>query len=155
MFYRPLGAADITATESIRVLTGVTAETINLAELVAHASARTAGAVVTFDGVVRSNDAGRAVTRLEYEAHPDAAAALGRLVGEFADNHPEVIRIAAVHRVGRLEVGDSALVTVVAAEHRSEAFAVCAELVELIKHGIPVWKRQVFADGTDEWVNSA
>ncbi len=141
--------------ESSHVLTDVTSEPIDLARLRAWASSRDAGAVVTFDGVVRASDHERSVSRLEYEAHPDAGIVLDQLVREFAASHPDVLGIAAVHRIGCLEIGESALVAVVTAQHRREAFTACAELVEAIKHGIPVWKRQFFTDGTDEWVNSA
>ena len=66
---------------------------------------------------------------------------------------PGVLAVAVSHRVGTLEVGDVALVAAVSAAHRGEAFDVCARLVDEVKHRLPVWKRQVFADGTDEWVN--
>lgn len=62
--------------------------------------------------------------------------------------------VAVEHRLGRLEIGDVALACAVAAEHRQQAFAACAELVEEVKRRLPVWKHQIFADGTDEWVNS-
>ena len=63
--------------------------------------------------------------------------------------------IAASHRIGRLEIGEAALVAAVAADHRAAAFGTCARLVDTVKERLPVWKRQFFADGTDEWVNSA
>ena len=63
--------------------------------------------------------------------------------------------IAASHRVGTLHIGDAALVAAVAADHRGAAFETCARLVDTVKARLPVWKHQFFADGTDEWVNSA
>ena len=63
--------------------------------------------------------------------------------------------IAASHRVGTLQIGDAALVAAVAADHRQAAFETCARLVDAIKERLPVWKHQFFADGTEEWVNSA
>ena len=113
-----------------------------------------AGAVVTFSGDVRDNDHGKAVTRLEYEGHPTAAAVLAEVAREVAARH-DVIAIAVMHRVGPLGIGDAALVAAVSAAHRSEAFAACADLVDETKHRLPVWKHQVFTDGTDEWVNCA
>jgi molybdopterin synthase catalytic subunit len=110
------------------------------------------GATVVFCGVVRDRDEGRHVVELEYEAHPSAATVLADVAAQFADA-PDVLAIAVSHRVGRLEVGDVALVAAVAAPHRREAFDACARLVDEVKHRLPVWKRQVFADGTDEWVN--
>jgi molybdopterin synthase catalytic subunit len=111
-----------------------------------------AGARVLFLGAVRDNDAGREVVELEYEAHPSAEDVLRRIVAEFGVS-PDVVALAVSHRSGRLAVGDLALVAAVAARHRREAFDICAELVDEVKRRLPIWKRQVFADGTDEWVN--
>jgi molybdopterin synthase catalytic subunit len=72
---------------------------------------------------------------------------------EIASRYSGVRALAVSHRVGPLAIGDVALACAVAAEHRKEAFAVCSELVDEVKRRLPVWKRQVFADGTDEWVN--
>lgn len=111
-----------------------------------------AGAHVVFRGVVREHDGGRAVVSLEYEGHPTAGDVLAGIAAEVADD-PEVLALAVSHRVGRLAVGDVALVAAIATAHRKEAFEICARLVEEVKHRLPVWKRQVFADGSDEWVN--
>lgn len=108
------------------------------------------GAVVVFTGVVRDHDGGQAVSLLEYEAHPDAERFLTAVCTEVAQAHG--LPVAAIHRVGSLRVGDLALVAAAAAPHRAEAFAVCADLVERIKHEVPIWKRQHFADGISEWV---
>ena len=109
------------------------------------------GAVVTFDGVVRDHDEGRGVARLEYTAHPSAQQVLAEVAGEIARRHPDVL-IAVAHRVGPLAIGDSALVCAVAAAHRKQAFAACDELVDTVKQRVPIWKHQVFTDGTTEWV---
>jgi molybdopterin synthase catalytic subunit len=111
-----------------------------------------AGAVVSFQGVVREHDHGRDVARLEYHAHPSAADVLAQVAKEMAEL-PGVVDIAVSHRIGMLEVGDVALAAAVSSAHRADAFAVCARLVDEVKHRLPVWKRQVFADGSDEWVN--
>ena len=113
----------------------------------------TAGAVVSFAGVVRDHDHDRGVTRLDYEAHPSAGAVLAEIAAEIAAD-PAVRAVAVSHRVGSLAVGDVALVAAVATAHRGEAFALCARLVEEVKSRLPVWKHQLFTDGTDEWVNS-
>jgi molybdopterin synthase catalytic subunit len=89
---------------------------------------------------------------LEYEAHPSAEQVLAGIVSQFAAEE-SVLGVAASHRVGVLEVGDVALAVAVSTAHRREAFDVCARLVDEIKHRLPVWKRQVFDDGSDEWVN--
>ncbi|MGV0603029.1 molybdenum cofactor biosynthesis protein MoaE [Mycolicibacterium sp. XJ1904] len=130
-------------------------ETIDSAEheaLVAHASA---GAVVTFSGVVRDHDGGRSVLRLEYSAHPSAVQTLAEVAAEIAADADGVRAIAVSHRIGALEIGDAALVAAVAADHRAAAFQTCARLVDVVKERLPVWKHQFFADGSDEWVNSA
>jgi molybdopterin synthase catalytic subunit len=110
-----------------------------------------AGAVVTFVGRVRDHDGGREVTELHYEAHPSAPQVLTEIAEKLGQ---ETLGLSVAHRVGSLAIGDAALVAVVATAHRAEAFDVCARLVEEVKHRLPVWKRQVFADGTDEWVNA-
>ncbi|MBF4462140.1 MULTISPECIES: molybdenum cofactor biosynthesis protein MoaE [unclassified Rathayibacter] len=111
------------------------------------------GAVVTFAGVVRDHDEGRGVLRLSYEAHPDAEAALLASAARIAESYPEV-RIAAVHRVGELVVGDLALACAVASPHRAAAFEACGRLVDDIKASVPIWKEQSFVDGSSEWVAS-
>jgi molybdopterin synthase catalytic subunit len=111
-----------------------------------------AGAIVSFKGVVREHDHGRDVARLEYHAHPSAADVLAQVAKEVAEL-PGVVGIAVSHRIGMLEVGDVALAAAVSTAHRADAFAVCARLVDEVKHRLPVRKRQVFADGSDEWVN--
>jgi molybdopterin synthase catalytic subunit len=120
------------------------------AALVDHVAA---GAVVTFAGVVRNHDGGRAVRTLDYSGHPTAARVMDEVVGELAARADGVRAIAVSHRIGPLAVGDVALACAVAADHRGHAFAVCAELVDEVKARLPIWKHQVFADGTDEWVN--
>jgi molybdopterin synthase catalytic subunit len=118
-------------------------------------AAAEAGAVVGFAGVVRNHDGGREVVRLEYSAHPHAGQVLFEAVAEVAADAPGVRAIAASHRIGSLQIGDAALVVAVAADHRAAAFDTCARLVDTIKERLPVWKHQFFADGSDEWVNSA
>ncbi|MDP9497732.1 MAG: molybdenum cofactor biosynthesis protein MoaE [Actinomycetota bacterium] len=112
-----------------------------------------AGGVVSFTGLVRDSDGGRDVTQLEYEAHPDAGAALERVARAVAADLP-VLGLAAVHRTGLLEVGDLAVVVAASAPHRAEAFEGARRLIDDLKAQVPVWKRQVFADGDEEWVGT-
>ena len=105
--------------------------------------------------MIRDHDHGREVLRLEYSAHPSAPDVLAAVVAEVAEQSAGVRAVAASHRIGVLEIGEAALVVAVAADHRQAAFSTCAELVDAIKARLPVWKRQFFADGTDEWVNCA
>lgn len=112
-----------------------------------------AGAVVTFAGVVRDHDGGRSVLELEYSGHPSAEKVIGEVARDVAARATGVRAIAVSHRIGPLRIGDVALACAVAADHRKEAFVVCAELVDEVKRRLPIWKRQVFDDGSDEWVN--
>ncbi|WP_409436497.1 molybdenum cofactor biosynthesis protein MoaE [Mycobacterium sp. SMC-14] len=121
-------------------------------ELVGH---RAAGAIVGFVGMIRDHDHGQQVTRLEYSAHPTAQQVMAEVLAEVAEQAVGVRALAASHRIGVLHIGDAALVAAVAADHRREAFAACALLVDTIKARLPVWKHQFFADDTEEWVGSA
>lgn len=116
---------------------------------------RAAGAVVGFVGAVRDHDGGRSVLRLEYSAHPTAEQVLAEVADEVARSSTGVRAVAVSHRIGALAIGDAALVAAVSADHRRAAFETCAQLVELVKERLPVWKHQFFADGSDEWVGSA
>jgi molybdopterin synthase catalytic subunit len=113
-----------------------------------------AGAIALFVGTVRDHDHGRAVSRLSYSAHPSGAEQL-RQVAEKVAARFAVRALAAVHRSGDLEIGDLAVVVAAASDHRDEAFAACRALIEDLKQTVPVWKRQLFAEGESEWVNSA
>ena len=135
------------------VRSALTTETLDVSEHEAAVAHPAAGAVVSFAGVVRDHDGGRAVTRLNYEAHPSAEAVLAEVAAENA-KEPAVRAVAVSHRVGELAIGDVALAAAVSTAHRAEAFALCARLVDEVKARLPVWKHQIFADGTDEWVNA-
>jgi molybdopterin synthase catalytic subunit len=111
-----------------------------------------AGAVVSFAGVVRDHDHGRSVSTLTYESHPSAEQVLREVARELAAD-PDVYAVAVSHRYGPLAIGDVALAAAVSTAHRAAAFTACARLVDLVKQRLPIWKHQVFTDGTDEWVN--
>ena len=130
-------------------------EPLDVAEHAALVEQAAAGAVVTFAGVVRDHDGGRAVRSLDYSAHPTAGKVVAEVAADIAARAQGVRAIALSHRVGPLGIGDVALACAVAADHRREAFATCAELVDEVKRRLPVWKHQSFSDGTDEWVGSA
>ena len=124
---------------------------ITVDEVSAVVATDRAGAVVTFVGVVRDHDGGKGVNALEYERHPSAGEVIAEVARTIAEAHPEV-RIAVLHRVGALGVGDVALAAAVSSPHRAEAFAACGALVDLVKDRVPIWKHQRFTDGSDEWV---
>ncbi|MGV0378055.1 molybdenum cofactor biosynthesis protein MoaE [Corynebacterium bovis] len=109
------------------------------------------GAVVTFEGVVRDHDGGRAVTALTYTAHPDAERVMAEVVAACVRDHPGV-RVWAAHRVGPLGIGDLAFAVVCASAHRGPAFAAVADVADRVKSGVPVWKEQRLADGSTDWV---
>lgn len=113
-----------------------------------------AGGLALFTGAVRDHDHGRGVVRLSYSAHPSAAAELRRVAEKVAARH-DVLALAAVHRVGDLDVGDLAVVVGASCVHRDEAFAACRALIDELKAVVPIWKHQVFSSGDSEWVNSA
>jgi molybdopterin synthase catalytic subunit len=130
----------------------ISAEPIDAASHERLVAQTSAGAVVTFCGAVRDHDGGRTVVNLEYVGHPSAAETMRAVVGRAAEM-PGVLAVAVSHRVGTLAIGDAALIAVVSSAHREAAFGACARLVDELKHELPIWKRQVFGDGTDEWVD--
>ncbi|MEV6374219.1 molybdenum cofactor biosynthesis protein MoaE [Micromonospora sp. WP24] len=133
-------------------LGAVTDQPLDLAAHEAAVADPRAGAVVSFQGVVRDHDHGRSVTSLEYEGHPSAERILREVAAEVAAD-PEVYAVAVSHRIGSLAIGEAALVAAVSTAHRAAAFAACARLVDEVKARLPIWKHQVFADGSEEWVN--
>jgi len=134
------------------VLCEISTEPLSVDAHQAVVAGPTSGAIVVFSGVVRDHDHGRPVVSLEYVGHPSAAEVL-RACREEILADPLVHAVAVSHRIGQLQVGDAALVAAVSAAHRGEAFAACERLVDIVKQRLPIWKRQVFPDGTDEWVN--
>jgi molybdopterin synthase catalytic subunit len=109
------------------------------------------GAVVTFAGVVRNNFAGRATAYLTYEAYSEMAVPVLAQIATEAQEHWEIGRVAVHHRIGRLEIGETAVLVVVAAPHRQVAFAAAAYVMDRIKQIAPIWKREHWADGAAEW----
>ena len=149
----------------------LSAEPISVDQAIAAVESDTAGAVVSFSGVVRNHDGGKLVQRLSYSAHPTAhqvmadvvaqlvaeqaaGGELGGTAGGTGSGQDQPVRIWVAHRIGMLEIGDPALVCAVSAAHRGQAFAVCSELVDRIKAQVPIWKEQFFSDGTVEWVGA-
>ena len=129
---------------------GVIREPVSIPELAAAVQDRAAGAVVTFEGVVRDHDRGREVTAIAYSAHPSADEVIARIAREAAE-WPGLRAVAVVHRIGDLGVGETALGVAVSADHRAPAFEAVRDIVEEVKKRLPVWKHQLFADGTREW----
>lgn len=139
------------STDAVRVA-AISAEPLDLDVHLRAVDDPRMGAVTTFVGRVRDHDpdAATAVVALEYSAHPDAAAVLAALAAAAIGSSGALVAVS--HRVGTLRVGDAAVVIAVASAHRAEAFEVCRTLIESIKTGLPVWKRQVESDGTATWL---
>ncbi len=112
------------------------------------------GAVALFVGLVRDHDGGRAVTALTYSAHPSATDRLHQVLSQHAER-TGVLALGVEHRIGDLKVGDVAVVCGVTSAHRDVAFAVCADLIEQVKAEVPIWKEQLFTDGTNEWIGAS
>jgi molybdopterin synthase catalytic subunit len=111
-----------------------------------------AGGVAVFLGVVRDNTVGRRVVALEYEAHASMAEAKMKEIGEDVHRRwPAVRQVAMVHRVGRLAVGETSVIIAVSAAHRREAFEACHFAIDRLKETVPIWKREIFEDGS-VWV---
>ena len=133
------------------VLADIRATPLSVDEVHLAAQDERGGAVVVFVGAVREQDHGKPVELVDYTCHPTAREAMQRLAERCAGQE-QVLRVAVVHRVGRLVVGELAVVAAVGAVHRAEAFQVCRSLIDELKATVPIWKHQVFTDGTDEWV---
>jgi molybdopterin synthase catalytic subunit len=137
-------------------LIGIRDSELSIDEVRAAVSDPAAGGLVLFVGAVRDNDEDRGVTGLAYSAHPSAEDELRRVAEEIVAKYSDdVIGVAAVHRVGDLAIGDLAVVVGVSCGHRGEAFRACHALIDELKDSVPVWKHQLFTDGSAEWVGSA
>jgi molybdopterin synthase catalytic subunit len=111
-----------------------------------------AGGMTLFVGRVRDHDGGRGVLGLEYAAHPSALARLREVCEQVAREYD--VQVAALHRVGELAIGDVAVIVAATSGHRGEAFEAARALIDTLKHTVPIWKHQRFADGTEEWVGT-
>jgi molybdopterin synthase catalytic subunit len=126
---------------------------LDLVALVAGVEAPDRGAVASFLGLVRDHHDGRGVIQLEYSAYqPMAEAECARIVSEAETRWP--VRVALEHRIGSLEVGEPAVAIAAAGAHREEAFAACRFVIEEVKRRVPIWKKELYADGTIEWVGA-
>jgi molybdopterin synthase catalytic subunit len=132
----------------------VVSQPIDLAGLLAAGHHPAAGAVVLFSGEVRDSNLGRAVAYLEYEAHvPLAEKMIGEILAEAKAKWGLSVAIAQ-HRIGQVEIGETAVVVITASPHRSEAYAANRHIIDRIKHEAPIWKCEHYQDGTKEWGNN-
>lgn len=131
----------------------LTADPLELGSLLAVVHSPERGGIACFLGTVRNHHGGREVLRLEYSAYaPMVEAECARIIAESEARWN--VSVALRHRVGRLEVGDAAVAVVAASAHRAEAFVACRYVIEELKRRAPIWKREYYADGTEEWVGS-
>ncbi|HEU5081473.1 MAG TPA: molybdenum cofactor biosynthesis protein MoaE [Opitutaceae bacterium] len=114
-----------------------------------------AGACVTFEGWVRRHNDGHAVQALEYEAYEELANKEGLKILEEACEKFGILNVIAVHRVGLLRLGETAVWVSVTAAHRDAAFAGCRYVIDEIKARVPIWKKEHYESGSTEWINCA
>jgi molybdopterin synthase catalytic subunit len=131
----------------------ITESPLSLDPLVAAVSQKTSGAVASFLGIVREFARGRQVSYLEYDAYPEMATATMRRIGEEIRGKWPVDRVAIVHRIGRLAIGEASVAIVISSPHRREALQACAYAIERLKEIVPIWKKEVWTDGA-EWIGS-
>ncbi|MCT4355388.1 molybdenum cofactor biosynthesis protein MoaE [Streptomyces sp. Je 1-79] len=141
-----------TATDPIKLL-AIRDTPLSVDEVFQAVGDEAAGGTTLFVGTVRNHDGGADVDALGYSCHPSAEDELRRVAEKVVADYP-VRALAAVHRVGDLEVGDIAVVVAVSCPHRGEAFEASRKLIDDLKHEVPIWKHQRFSDGTEEWVGA-
>jgi molybdopterin synthase catalytic subunit len=129
-------------------LTALTREPIATADLIAAAKRGEDGAAVVFDGIVRNNSHGRRTLYLDYEAYEQMAAKQLKELAIAARTRFDVRHVTLVHRLGRLEIGETSVLIVVASAHRGQAFEACRWLIDTLKKTVPIWKKETFEDGT-------
>jgi molybdopterin synthase catalytic subunit len=138
------GGAPVSTAQDICELTR---QPIAAGEIIAAVKSPGDGAVCVFDGIVRNHSRGRATLHLEYDAYePMALKTLRALIAECRHRFA-VDRIAVVHRLGRLDIGETSVLIAVSAPHRAAAFDACRFLIETLKRSVPIWKKEFFADG--------
>jgi molybdopterin synthase catalytic subunit len=131
----------------------ITDKSLDHAAITESVRSTAAGAVCSFLGTVREMTGDRRTASLDYEAYPDMALKkMGELEAEARRRWP-IIEAALVHRVGHLDLGEISVVVAVSCPHRHQAFEACRWLIDSLKEVVPIWKKEVWADGTEEWVH--
>lgn len=141
------------ATHSRVRLAAISEDALSVADVLDHLEDPGAGGLVLFVGRVRDHDGGKGVVGLDYSAHPSAEERLAQVCADVAERY-DVTGVAAVHRTGRLAIGDLAVVVATTAAHRGSSFDASRALIDTLKAEVPIWKHQVFTDGTEEWVGA-
>jgi molybdopterin synthase catalytic subunit len=142
------GGAPEERVEELPVVTALTRESIDSEKLIAAAKQGEDGAVVVFDGIVRNHTRGRQTLYLDYEAYEEMAARQMDELAREARSRFGVRQVTLFHRLGRLQVGETSVLIVVASAHRAAAFEACRWLIDTLKKTVPIWKKETFVDGT-------
>ncbi len=131
----------------------ITSEPIDHAALVERVRSSRAGAVCSFLGTVRELTGDRQTAYLDYEAYPEMARKKLAELEEQARGRWPIIELAMVHRLGHLDLGEVSVVVAVSCPHRDDAFEACRWLIDTLKEVVPIWKKERWADGTEEWAH--
>ncbi len=131
----------------------VTQKALELQELVTFVNDPATGAIATFIGTARDHSEGRKVISLEYEAYPEMAERELARLGEEAGRRWKIHRIAIVHRVGSVRIGEPSVIVAVSAAHRHEALEACRFAIEELKKTVPIWKKEIF-EGGEVWIGT-
>jgi molybdopterin synthase catalytic subunit len=134
-------------------LVGIQDTPLSVDDVLKSLDDQASGGLVVFVGRVRDHDRGKGVTGLSYSAHPSALERLHEVCLRVAEEY-DVTGVAAVHRVGDLAIGDLAVVVATTAGHRGSSFEASRALIDTLKAEVPIWKHQMFSDGTEEWVGA-
>ncbi len=130
----------------------ITREVISPQSVIRAVEADHAGAIVHFLGTVRNNTSGRRTMCLEYEAYAPMAEKKMAEIGQEIQEKWGIDRVAMIHRVGRLEIGEVSVAVAVASPHRRDGFEACKYAMDRLKQVVPIWKREIWEDGAEEWV---
>jgi molybdopterin synthase catalytic subunit len=134
----------------------VTAERLDVGAAIAAVTDPTCGAVAVFVGTVRESPAGEGsgpVTRLDYDAHPTLAGEKINSIASSAATRWDLAKVVAIHRSGECELGEPTVVVACSAPHRADALEACRWIIDEIKEGVPIWKREVYTDGSS-WIGA-
>jgi len=131
----------------------VTNQPIDLSELVRYVADAEAGAIVPFIGTTRNNNEGRKVIALDYDGYPEMAEKELARIGAEAKNKWSICKMAIVHRLGPVQIGEASVIIVVSSAHRDAAFAASRFAIEEIKKTVPIWKKEVF-EGGEVWIGT-
>lgn len=129
----------------------ITHEPLDRNALIAAVTHPSVGGIAVFEGVVRDNARGKQVRYLEYDVYPEMAQQQIRAIVTEAEQRWGAEHVAVAHRVGRLEIGETSVIVVVATPHRAEAFDACRYIIDTLKTTVPIWKKEVATNG-EEWV---